>query len=247
MSNPNAQARRVLVTGASRGIGRAIALELAGSGFHVSLNYRASEDAAAEARAAIEDAGGVAQLLPFDISDRAACRAVLEADVAERGGFWGIVLNAGRTADSAFAMMSEEQWDGVLRTNLDGFYNVLKPLVMPMVRLRDGGRVVTITSVAGIGGNRGQANYAASKAGLAAATKTVALELARKRITANCVAPGFIETDMIDGLPREEVLPAIPMRRMGTPEEVAGLVGFLMSERSSYLTGQVISVNGGMI
>ena len=245
MSSDN-RSRRVLVTGASRGIGRAIALELATQGHALALNYRSNEDAAAEVKAQVEERGGHAVLLPFDVSDREASAAALSADLEEHGAFWGVVLNAGRTADNAFPMMSGEEWDAVLRTNLDGFYNVLKPLVMPMVRRRDGGRIVTLSSVAGLAGNRGQANYSASKGGLQSATKTLALELAKKKVTANCVAPGFIDTDMVAGLARDEVEATVPLRRMGTPEEVAGLVGFLLSDAAAYITAQVISVNGGL-
>ncbi len=238
--------KRVLVTGASRGIGRAIALELAGRGLQVTLNYRSSADAAQELAAQIESSGGRAELLPFDVSSRAQVRGALEADVERNGAYWGVVHNAGVTSDAPLASMGEEAWDRVLRTNLDGFYNVVQPLVMPMVRLRDGGRVVTIASVSGLAGNRGQANYSASKAGLIAATRTLALEVAKRGITANCVAPGFIDTDMLEALPSEEVLARVPLRRLGKPEEVASLVGFLFDERAAYVTGQVLVVDGGM-
>jgi len=196
--------------------------------------------------ARIENAKGRARLLPFDVADAAAARAALEADVQANGAFWGVVLNAGITADAPLATMKPEEWSAVLRTNLDGFYNVLQPLVMPMVRLRDGGRIVTIGSVSGVLGNRGQVNYSASKAGLMGATRALARELAKRAITVNCVAPGFIQTDMLAGLPAEELAETIPMRRLGRPEEVAALVGFLFSEEAGYITAQVLGIDGGM-
>lgn len=238
--------RRVLVTGASRGIGRAIALQLAADGYEVALNYRSGEAPARKALTEIEAAGGSGFLVPFDVSDRAACAEALGAVLEERGPFWGAVLNAGLTSDQNFAMLSGEAWDSVLRTNLDGFYNVLKPLLMPMVRQRDGGRIVTMSSVSGITGNSGQTNYAASKAGLIGATRSLAQELARRGITVNSVAPGFIATDMLEGLDPKELSAEVPMRRLGTPEEVAACVSFLFSEGAGYVTGQVLSVNGGM-
>jgi 3-oxoacyl-[acyl-carrier protein] reductase len=238
--------RRVLVTGASRGIGRAIALALARAGFAIAVNYRERRDAAEETLARIQEAGGDATPLAFDVADRAACKEALEADLAAHGSYYGVVCNAGVHADAPFPGLSDQAWDRVVRTNLDGFYNVLRPLVMPMVRARSGGRIVTITSTSGVMGNRGQVNYSASKAGVICATRSLALELAKRNITVNSVAPGLIETDMTEGLPVDEMAKLIPMRRLGTPEEVAAVVAFLFSDEAAYVTGQVISVNGGL-
>jgi 3-oxoacyl-[acyl-carrier protein] reductase len=238
---------RVLITGASRGIGRAIALELARAGFEIALNYRARAEAAQAVADEIAAAGGRARLLPFDVSERAAAARAIEADIAAHGAYWGVVLNAGVTADGPLAGMSGEDWDRVLRTNLDGFYNVLQPLLMPLVRLRRGGRVLTLSSVSGLMANRGQVNYSASKAGLIGATRSLAAELASRGIAVNCIAPGLIETEMLAGAPVEELAQRIPMKRLGKPEEVAALAGFLFGPGASYLTGQVISVNGGLV
>ncbi|MBE8715881.1 3-ketoacyl-ACP reductase FabG2 [Cellvibrio polysaccharolyticus] len=239
--------RRVLVTGSSRGIGRAIALHLAQQGFDIAVHYRSRDDEAAQVVADIEALGRSASLLKFDVADRQAARTALEAELERFGAFYGVVCNAGITRDNAFPSLTDDDWDSVVHTNLDGFYNILKPLVMPMVQARKGGRIVTLSSIAGIAGNRGQVNYSASKAGLIGATKSLALELAKRRITVNCVAPGIIETDMTDDVFAEEAMKMIPMRRFGTADEVATLVGFLMSDHSSYITRQVISVNGGML
>ncbi|CAD5106489.1 3-oxoacyl-ACP reductase FabG [Zestomonas carbonaria] len=237
----------ILITGSSRGIGRAIALRLARAGFDIVLHCRSRRDEAEKVQAEIEALGQNARILQFDVADRAACRAILEADVEAHGAYYGVVCNAGLTRDGAFPALTDEDWDLVLRTNLDGFYNVLQPLTMPMIRRRKPGRIVCITSVSGLIGNRGQANYSASKAGVIGAAKSLAIELGKRRITVNCVAPGLIDTEILDEqVPVEEILKMIPAQRLGTPEEVAGVVNFLMSEEAAYITRQVIAVNGGL-
>jgi 3-oxoacyl-[acyl-carrier protein] reductase len=238
--------RRILVTGASRGIGRAIAMRLAQDGFDLALHYRADAAAADETLNAVQALGRNAALLCFDIGDRAAAEQALTADLEARGPYYGVVCNAGVTRDGAFPALSDEDWDTVLRTNLDGFYNVLKPLVMPMIRARKGGRIVALSSVSGLVGNRGQVNYSASKAGIIGAVKALALELASRGITVNCVAPGLIRTDMTRDVPMDEALKQIPAGRVGEPEEVASLVSYLCSDPAAYVTRQVIAVNGGM-
>ena len=238
--------RRVLVTGSSRGIGKSIALQLAKDGFDITVHCRSGLQQAKETIAEIQQAGGTAQLLQFDIADREQATQALEADINQHGPYYGVVCNAGITRDNAFPALSDSDWDDVIHTNLDGFYNVVKPLVMPMVRQKQGGRIVVMSSVSGVLGNRGQVNYSASKAGLIGATKALAVELARRKITVNCVAPGLIETDMVHDELADEAMKMIPARRMGKPEEIAGLVGYLFSDTAGYLTRQVISVNGGM-
>lgn len=238
--------RRILITGASRGIGKAIAMQLAGDGFPVTLHCRSGVAEAKAIQETIKSAGGRADVLLFDVNDRAACKTILEQDVEKHGAYWGIVCNAGITRDNAFPALSDEDWDSVISTSLNGFYNVVHPLVMPMVRAKQGGRIVAMASVSGIMGNRGQVNYSAAKAGVIGAAKALAVELASRKITVNCVAPGLIETDMTRDVPLEEALKTIPMQRVGQPEEVAGLVGFLMSEAAGYITRQVIGVNGGI-
>lgn len=237
----------ILVTGSSRGIGRAIALRLAQAGYDLVLHCRSGRDEAEAVAVEIAALGRQVRILQFDVADRDACRLQLEADVEAHGAYYGVVCNAGLTRDGAFPALSEDDWDLVMRTNLDGFYNVLHPLTMPMIRRRAPGRIVCITSVSGLIGNRGQVNYSASKAGVIGAAKALAIELAKRRITVNCVAPGLIDTAMLDeNVPVDELLKMIPAQRMGTPEEVAGAVNFLMSSEAAYITRQVLAVNGGL-
>ena len=238
--------KSVLVTGSSRGIGKAIALRLARDGYDIVLHCRSQRAEADAVAQTIVAMGRAARVLQFDISERAAAATILLADVEEHGCYYGIVCNAGIARDNAFPAMSGEDWDIVLQTNLDGFFNVLNPLIMPMVRRRKPGRIVTLASVSGLIGNRGQVNYSAAKAGIIGATKALAIELASREITVNCIAPGLIETDMISGVPMEEALKMIPARRVGKPDEVAAAVSFLIGEDAAYITRQVISVNGGL-
>jgi 3-oxoacyl-[acyl-carrier protein] reductase len=238
--------KSVLVTGSSRGIGKAIALRLARDGYRVVVHCRSRRAEADAVAAEIEAAGGTARVLQFDIGAREETAAALAADIEAHGCYYGVVANAGIARDTAFPAMSGEEWDQVLGTNLDGFFNVLNPLVMPMVQRRKPGRIVTMASVSGLIGNRGQVNYSAAKAGIIGATKALALELAKRDITVNCVAPGLIETDMTEEVPMDEALKMIPARRIGRPEEVAAAVAFLLSEDAGYITRQVISVNGGL-
>lgn len=238
--------KSVLVTGSSRGIGKAIALRLARDGYDIVIHCRNHRQEADRVAQAISGLGRGARVLQFDVGERALVAATLETDIAQHGCYYGVICNAGIVRDNAFPAMSGEDWDIVVRTNLDGFYNVLNPLIMPMVRRRAPGRIVTLSSVAGLTGNRGQVNYSAAKAGIIGATKALALELARREITVNCVAPGLIETDMLAGVALDEALKLIPARRIGKPEEVAAAVSFLVSEDAAYITRQVISVNGGL-
>ncbi|WP_420917651.1 3-oxoacyl-ACP reductase FabG [Snodgrassella communis] len=239
--------KTILVTGSARGIGKAIALTLAQAGWDIVLHCRSQLAEAEKVAAEITALGGHSRILTFDISNRQACQETLLADIEQHGAYYGVVLNAGITRDNAFPALSNEDWDQVLGTNLDGFFNVLHPLMMPMIRRRKAGRIVCVASVSGITGNRGQVNYSASKAGLIGAAKALAVELAKRKITVNCVAPGLIETDMIDEhVPVAEILKAIPMNRMGQAEEVAHAVAFLVSEQAAYITRQVLAVNGGL-
>ena len=236
-----------LVTGASRGIGRAIALQLAHDGYDIALHCRSARTELDAVAAQVRALGRAARLLQFDVGDRDACEAALSADVAAHGAYYAVVCNAGAAHDAAFPAMSPEAWDSVMRVNLDGFYNVLQPLVMPMVRRRAPGRIVTLASVSGLIGNRGQVNYSAAKAGIIGATKALAVELAKRQITVNCVAPGLIDTGMLhEGVPLEKILEAIPLQRAGTAQEVAAVVSFLVSPGAAYVTRQVIAVNGGL-
>lgn len=237
----------ILVTGSSRGIGKAIALRLARDGYDLVLHCRSRIDEAQAVAEQIRAFGRQARVLAFDVADREACRAALEADVEQHGCPYGVICNAGIARDNAFPAMPAEDWDAVIHTNLDAFYNVLHPLTMPLVRRRKPGRIVTLASVSGIMGNRGQVNYSAAKAGIIGATKALAVELASRAITVNCVAPGLIDTEMIEPRVAEEAMKIIPAKRMGKPEEVAALVSFLMQPEAGYITRQVISVNGGMV
>lgn len=274
--------RRVLVTGASKGIGKATAIMLAEQGFQVVMHYQSDKEGAEDAVQQIVSAVAATcvvgaqhgqrtqsaaqpvqstqpvqlaqpQLLSFDISDRQACHEILSADIEKHGAYYGVVNNAGICRDAAFPAMEDSDWDAVIHTNLDGFYNVLKPCVMPMIQARRGGRIVTVASVSGLIGNRGQVNYSAAKAGIIGASKALAIELAKRAITVNCVAPGLIDTAMLEGGVAaaaghlDEIMQHIPLRRVGTPMEVAGLICYLMSDLAAYVTRQVISINGGLI
>lgn len=243
--------RKVLVTGASGGIGRAIAVAAAQAGYYVICHYNKGEERAKETLAMITAEGGKGELIGFDVTNRDECREKLKALSSVHGALWGIVSNAGIARDNIFAAMKGEEWDAVLRTNLDSFYNVIQPLVLPMASRKNqrGGRIIAISSVIGLIGNRGQVNYSAAKAGLFGATKALALELASRKITVNCIAPGLIETDMTKDITPElyeQIMDKIPAGRIGKPEEVAALAVFLLSENAGYITKQVISINGGM-
>lgn len=243
----NHQQKTILITGANRGIGRAAALALSADGFDLVITCRQHRDEAEALAHDIRAMGRGCRVLQFDVSDREACRRILSEDVEQYGAYYGVVLNAGLTRDGAFPALEDEDWDSVLRTNLDGFYNVLHPVMMPMIRRRQAGRIVCMASVSGLMGNRGQVNYSASKAGLIGAAKALAVELAKRKITVNCVAAGLINTEMIDeNVPVDDILKSIPMQRMGTTEEVAHAVRFLMDEKAAYITRQVIAVNGGL-
>lgn len=239
-------AQTVLVTGSSRGIGKAIALKLAVDGFDVVLHCRSRRDEAEAVEKEINALGRATRVLQFDVRDRATAATALLADIEANGCYYGVVCNAGITRDNVFPGMAGDEWDDVVHTNLDAFYNVLHPIVMPMVRRREPARIVTISSVAGVLGNRGQVNYSASKAGIIGATKALALELASRKITVNCVAPGFIATEMTQDLPTDKIVEFVPLKRIGSAEEVAATVSFLMSPGAAYITRQVIGVDGGL-
>lgn len=238
--------KKVLITGASKGIGEAIALRLAKDGFYTVIHYNNDKKSALNNLKKITASGGNGDILQFDVSNQAKTKEILENYIKENGAFYGIVNNAGIIRDGAFPALSEDDWNSVIHTNLDSFFNVIHPCIMPMIRLRNGGRIITLSSVSGIMGNRGQVNYSASKAGIIGASKALAVELARRNITVNCIAPGIIETDMALEFP-EQALAMVPMNRFGKSEEVASLASFLMSDESNYITRQVISVNGGML
>lgn len=236
------EVKRVLVTGASGGIGLAIVKAVLAAGYHVVAHYNSHAESLVELQ---KEFGDKIQLIQFNVADRENCKTILENDVKENGAYFGVVLSSGICRDAAFPAMTDEYWDKVLDVNLNGFYNVLHPIVMPMCRKRKG-CIVTIASVSGVIGNRGQVNYSASKGGIIAASKALAVELASRNITVNSIAPGVIETEMIKDAPVDMILPAIPMHRVGKPEEVAATVVFLLSEGAGYITRQVISVNGGL-
>ena len=234
----------VLVTGASRGIGKETALYLASNGYNIVLHCSNDVKRLDGLKQEIEAKNVQARAIAFDIKNRAQVEQILTNDIEVNGMYYGVVLNAGIAKDNPFPAMEEDEWDDVLRTNLDGFYNVLKPLIMPFIQQKKG-RIVVMSSISGQCGNRGQVNYSASKAGLIGAAKALSQEVAKRKITVNCIAPGIIETDMTENLPGEAVK-QIPMRRMGQAKEVASLVNYLMSEDAGYITGQVIGVNGGL-
>lgn len=241
--------RSVLVTGASKGIGKAIACRLAGDGFLIVIHYHSDKAGAENTLQQITENGGSGRIVQFDISNRQQCRDVIEADIEAHGAYYGVINNAGITRDGAFPALTDEDWDGVVHTNLDSFYNVLHPCVMPMIGLRQGGRIIALSSVSGITGNRGQVNYSAAKAGIIGACKALSLEVAKRKITVNCIAPGLIDTGMLDmeQPALDAAMSMIPLKRMGRAEEVAGLASYLMSDIAGYVTRQVISINGGMV
>ncbi len=236
----------VLITGASRGIGRATALALARDGFDIVVHGSCRSQALQDTLEAAAAFGGHPRMLAFDVRDRDAAARLLEGDIAEHGAYYGIVVNAGITADGTFAAMAPQDWEQVIDTDLNGFFNVVQPMLMPMVRRRKPGRIVVVSSVSGVMGNRGQVNYSAAKAGLIGAAKALAVELASRAITVNAVAPGLIDTGMVTEEVKKYALPAIPMRRTGTPQEVAALIAFLMKPEAGYITRQVIQINGGL-
>jgi 3-oxoacyl-[acyl-carrier protein] reductase len=238
--------RSVLVTGASKGIGAAIASMLGRQGYEIVVHYRSDQAGAERTAAEIRAGGGACRLMGFDVADRAACRAALEADIAAHGAYYGVVNNAGIYRDNAFPLLTEQDWDEVIRTDLDGFFNVLQPCVMPMIKAQHGGRIISISSVSGVLGNRGQVNYSAAKSGIIGASKALALELAKRGITVNCVAPGLIDNVVMAEDDKERILDLIPLRRLGTTDEVAALVAYLMSDLAAYVTRQVISIDGGL-
>jgi 3-oxoacyl-[acyl-carrier protein] reductase len=241
--------RTVLVTGASKGIGKAIAYRLAQDGFNIVVHYLSDKKGAQDTLNQIIAGGGNGRLLSFNISDREQCQTQIDADIAEHGAYYGVINNAGIIRDGAFPALTSEDWDGVIHTNLDGFYNVLHRCVMPMIGLRQGGRIIALSSVSGVIGNRGQVNYSAAKAGIIGACKALSLELAKRKITVNCIAPGLIDTGILEleAHALSQTMSAIPLQRMGRSDEVAGLASYLMSDIAGYVTRQVISINGGMI
>lgn len=238
--------KHVLVTGAGRGIGAAIAEALTAEDRHVWINYRSSRDEAEAVAEAIRERGFQSSTIQFDVADREQCATVLNEFIEANGAFDIVVNNAGITADAPFPGMDDTQWDSVMQTSLGGFYNVLRPLVMPMIRKR-WGRIVNMSSIAAQHGNRGQTNYAAAKAGVVGATRSLAKELASRGICVNAVAPGFVKTEMTEEIPLELIKQSVPMGRAGSVQEVAAVVAFLCSDAASYVTGEVINVSGGIV
>ena len=237
--------KTILITGSSRGIGKETALYLADNGFDIVLHCGKNLEKAKDVQKEINAKNVSSRILQFDVSDREECKKILTEDIEKNGCYYGVVLNAGIAKDNPFPSMEDEEWDSVINTNLGGFYNVLKPIIMPMIQQKKG-RIVALSSVSGLTGNRGQVNYSASKAGIIGAVKALSRETAKRKITVNCVAPGIIETDMISGLDKDLVKDLVPMKRTGTAREVASLINYFMSEDAGYITGQVISVNGGL-
>lgn len=240
------QNKTVFISGSSRGIGRACAMKLASEGYDIVLHGKTESCALKEAEEAVRALGVIVRSLHFDIADREAARETLLADIETHGMYWGMIHNAGISRDVTFAGMAPDDWDSVINTNLQGFYNITQPLIMPLVHTRRGGRIIVISSVSGVMGNRGQVNYSAAKAALIGAAKALALELASRKITVNAIAPGLIETDMVTPEVAERALGYIPMKRMGRPEEVAAAAAFLMSDEAAYITRSVIEVDGGL-
>lgn len=234
----------VLITGASRGIGKGIAHYLANKGYNLVLHCSKDSSRLDTLRKELEINGIKTRAIAFDTKNREECAQVLSDDIQKNGIYYGIVLNAGIAKDNPFPAMEDSDWDDVLTTNLDGFYNVLKPLIMPLIQARQG-RIVVMSSISGQCGNRGQVNYSASKAGLIGAAKALSQEVAKRKITVNCIAPGIIDTEMTTEIP-EDIIKQVPLKRMGTTKEVASLVNYLLSEDAGYITGQVIGVNGGL-
>ena len=234
----------VLITGSSRGIGRETALYLAKNGYNIVLHCSKDKEKLEKLREEILQTGVSARILSFDISNREETKQSLLEDIDKHGIYYGVVLNAGIAKDNPFPAMEDSEWDDVININLNGFYNVLRPLIMPLIQAKNG-RIIVMSSISGQCGNRGQVNYSASKAGLIGAVKALSLEVAKRKITVNCIAPGIIDTDMTEDIP-EEAIKAIPLKRMGTTKEVASLVNYLLSPDAGYITGQVIAVNGGL-
>ena len=236
--------KEILITGSSRGIGKASALYLAKNGYDIVLHCSNDISRLDELKKEISEFGVSVRALEFDVKDRKNVKKILENDIEKNGIYYGIVVNAGIAIDNPFPAMEDDEWDSVIQTNLGGFYNVVRPLILPLIQSKRG-RIVVMSSISGQCGNRGQVNYSASKAGLIGAVKALSQEVAKRNITVNCIAPGLIDTDMSKDIP-DEAIKQIPMKRMGQPKEVASLVNYLMSEDAGYITGQVFGVNGGL-